>query len=641
MTDTSVVFNVIAKDTGVGAALGRVKDLFRSTGKTAAESMTVADIAVEKLNADINDAKGNLRQLALEFAAAGTAAERSKLSAAMNRQNSSLNKLTKAKDLIEDVPEAAESIGSQLANGIRTKMQELGPLGSALIPAAAELAPFIGATIGAAVVGAAGIGGVAGGVILAAKDPAVKAATAALGTTIGDTLTDAAKPFVPATLDAISTVKQNFKDQLAPTLHDLFSSTAGYLQPLTAGVLGLVNNVATGFTKAAAAAGPVIQVISDELPALGDQIGNLFGSLADHSTASAAALKSLFGVVNNSLGGVTTALTGLVTVYGTVSSLLGKIPGLTSAIGSSTLGPIGMISNMFDLGSKSGGTFRAVLKATGDDAEAAAQDFVDLRQAVDDYTSSNLSLDQANLALNQSIADTGKQLDSVSKKKKASAQDDRDNKAALYQLATSINTVTTANDKTGTAAGKANAIFEESKRQLIRFAEQAGYSKTAATNLATSILRIPAARNTVITASTATAASRIQHVRDLLNGVHNRSISVSVLVADSQLNKVQNTLDRLGARAAGGPISKGSPYIVGEQGPEMIVPDANGTVLSATKTKALVAGGGTGGRVLPTAGGQGRSGGQTLTINVQGERKVAELFRYLIRTYNLVDGAIT
>lgn len=641
MTDTSVVFNVIAKDTGVSSTLGRVKDLFRSTGKSAAESMTVADLAVEKLNADINDAKGNLRQLALQFAAAGTAAEKAKLSAAMGRQSSTLGKLTKAKDLIEDVPEAADSVGTQLANGIRDKIRELSPLKQVLLPLAAELSPFIGATIGAAVVGAAGIGGVAGGVILAAKDPAVKSAATELGTTISDTLTDAAKPFVPATLDAISTVKQNFKDQLGPTLHDLFSSTVGYLQPLTTGVLGLVNNVAAGFTKAAAAAGPVIQVISDELPALGDQIGNLFGSLADHSTASASALQSLFGVVNNSLGGVTIALTGLVTVYGTVTGLLDKIPGLTAAIGSTTLGPVGQIADMFDLGSKSGGTFRAVLHETGTEAAIAAHDFVDLRQAVDDYTASNLSLNEANLNLSQSFADTKKQIDEVSKKTKTTAQDDRDNEAALYALARSINTVTTANDKTGTAADKANAIFEESKRKLIRLATQAGYTKDQATALATSILKIPAARNTVITASTATAASRIQHVRDLLTGVHNKSISVSVLVADSQLNKVQNTLDRLGARAAGGPISKGSPYIVGEQGPEMIVPDANGTVLSATKTKALVAGGGTGGRVLPTAGGAGRSGGQTLTINVQGERKVAELFRYLIRTYNLVDGAIT
>lgn len=44
------------------------------------------------------------------------------------------------------------------------------------------------------------------------------------------------------------------------------------------------------------------------------------------------------------------------------------------------------------------------------------------------------------------------------------------------------------------------------------------------------------------------------------------------------------------ARASGGPVSPGVPYLVGEQGPELIVPSASGTVISAGKTASMLGG---------------------------------------------------
>ena len=41
-----------------------------------------------------------------------------------------------------------------------------------------------------------------------------------------------------------------------------------------------------------------------------------------------------------------------------------------------------------------------------------------------------------------------------------------------------------------------------------------------------------------------------------------------------------NSLGRvLGFRANGGPVMAGSPYIVGERGPELMIPNTNGTVV--------------------------------------------------------------
>jgi len=48
-----------------------------------------------------------------------------------------------------------------------------------------------------------------------------------------------------------------------------------------------------------------------------------------------------------------------------------------------------------------------------------------------------------------------------------------------------------------------------------------------------------------------------------------------------------------GRRAAGGPVSAGRAYLVGEQGPELIVPNASGMVLTAGQTQAALGGGAT------------------------------------------------
>jgi phage-related minor tail protein len=50
-------------------------------------------------------------------------------------------------------------------------------------------------------------------------------------------------------------------------------------------------------------------------------------------------------------------------------------------------------------------------------------------------------------------------------------------------------------------------------------------------------------------------------------------------------------------RAAGGPVSSGQPYLVGEQGPELFVPSASGTI-------------------IPNGGGGGAVGGQTVNVYV-------------------------
>jgi hypothetical protein len=73
-------------------------------------------------------------------------------------------------------------------------------------------------------------------------------------------------------------------------------------------------------------------------------------------------------------------------------------------------------------------------------------------------------------------------------------------------------------------------------------------------------------------------------------------------------------------RARGGPVVAGQPYIVGEEGPELIVPNTSGTVLTANQTASAM-------------GGSGSSyGGWTVNVHMppgaDGEQVVAALRRW-------------
>ena len=44
----------------------------------------------------------------------------------------------------------------------------------------------------------------------------------------------------------------------------------------------------------------------------------------------------------------------------------------------------------------------------------------------------------------------------------------------------------------------------------------------------------------------------------------------------------------VGTRAEGGPVTRGAPYLVGERGPELFVPDLSGVVVTASETARLM-----------------------------------------------------
>lgn len=65
-----------------------------------------------------------------------------------------------------------------------------------------------------------------------------------------------------------------------------------------------------------------------------------------------------------------------------------------------------------------------------------------------------------------------------------------------------------------------------------------------------------------------------------------RNVSVSVGLTPQALQTLSSV--RAGFRAKGGPVAAGQPYVVGEEGPELIFPEHNGMVMTASETAALM-----------------------------------------------------
>ena len=92
--------------------------------------------------------------------------------------------------------------------------------------------------------------------------------------------------------------------------------------------------------------------------------------------------------------------------------------------------------------------------------------------------------------------------------------------------------------------------------------------------LADEIKKIPTSKNVRISVD----VPNLRAVSDELDWVA-RPRQARITITQTYANAGRETRGGLQARAMGGPVAAGTPYLVGERGPEIIVPSTNGTVI--------------------------------------------------------------
>jgi hypothetical protein len=103
MSDTSLVFNLIARDSGLGRVLGTVADRFRSAGRDAEHALEQAGNGTERLDGQIAEVQAHLRGLNEEFVRTGDTT----LFGKMSRDRSLISQLQRVRKELDDVGDGA------------------------------------------------------------------------------------------------------------------------------------------------------------------------------------------------------------------------------------------------------------------------------------------------------------------------------------------------------------------------------------------------------------------------------------------------------------------------------------------------------------------------------------------------------
>lgn len=459
--------------------------------------------------------------------------------------------------LIQAVARSSPLLAAKLT-GVFSQVAAAGP--ALIATGMTAAAPLIGATLSAAVIGGAGIGGVVGGVLLAARDPRVAGAGQQLGQKLLGSLEQDATPFIEPVLAAVGTIERRF-DGMNAHLKSIFSSSAGFVQPLTDGLLGGVDGVLRGIDSLVSHAGPVIDELGTDFTRVGQSVGDAFEIISGGSEESAEALGDLTTAITFTVQSTAFLVRALTEVYGVMKfvspigeklvDLLGKVTGGSSDAGNAS----GDLARGLDLASQSAAANAEATERTNQYLADSEKLMAGAAQAARDLTTANQGLYGAETAVGEATdratsarKENGRTLDANTKKGRA-------NREALLGVATAAQREYESFVRVNGEGPRSVALGESLRAQFIRTARSFGLSADGAQNLANKILGIPKRHDTKINADPSAAVAASRAAKDALNSIHSRTVSVNVIVNDARLRSVENRLNRMGGSMYGSELS--------------------------------------------------------------------------------------
>lgn len=155
MADTSLIFNVIARDSGLGKVLDRISSGFRGAGKEAEDALEKASNGTENLDRQIAEAQERVRKLSEEFERTGDKT----LFGKINRDRSLVTQLSKIRDELRKTGDESEDVDHR-TGGLMSVFSRVagaaGGFGSSLTSAGSSAAGML-SSISGLVVAALGL----------------------------------------------------------------------------------------------------------------------------------------------------------------------------------------------------------------------------------------------------------------------------------------------------------------------------------------------------------------------------------------------------------------------------------------------------------------------------------------------------
>lgn len=529
---------------------------------------------------------------------------------------------------------AASQAGQALSGGLSSAFNALpSEVKGAVVVAGAAIAAILAAAVGAAINGllltAIGGAGLAAGIMLAAKDPAVRGAFSSLGTTIMGDLQSAAREFVDPLVDAAEIFRRAWSGSLSGDIRSMFAQLATTVRPLAAGLAGLAKETMPGLKNAVAAAVPVLKDLASMLPMIGRGLSTFFNSL----TNSAGAMKGLRLLVILTMASLiglgyaieytTAAFNVFTNNFGRFLNIAAKVPFLFGPLGPLISAAAKEMAEFNDTSNKAQPGLEGVAGSAdhaagsvgkvGASARAAADSMKALSDRIGEMIGNQISVDQALIGWHQALngvteafKENGRTLDLNTSKGQA-------NRQAVLQTIQAAEQQREANIRNGMSVSDANAKYQAQIGVLRNLLGQLGLTQGQIDGLIGSYGRIPRDVWTTV------------HVRTEFQGFASPGEAMAA---------------RLGRRASGGPVKAGTPYIVGERGQEVFTPAVDGYVHNASDTARMLSS-----RTPATQSGwKAGAGGNmyAITVNVAPGGNLAEAGRQTveaIRSYERTSGS--
>jgi hypothetical protein len=595
------------------------------------DSSREASNDVGKLDREIRLAEHELKSLARAFRDAENAAERLNIAKAIRAGQAEIRRLNMSRSILRAIVPSDEDADRAGKGFIRKLGSVLSAGGDAIATVAgnkvgltigiaigAAAAPVLLSAIGSAISAGAGAGVIGAGIALAvSKDDQLKAAGARLGKNFVDSLAQSATRNLKGPILESFGVLEAAGGRITNSWSRAFQALRGSIKPLTQDVVASAELMSNAFVGVAEDSGPALKGLGNSLVLLSSGAADSISLLSDSSESAAGNLTLMAGATAD-LARQTAWL------LGTASKLSDNV-WLTGGL-------LPLLKQHYTDAAVQAKIFaiaQSAMVGPMNDAEAAARGeieaFAGLNTEMKKQADPVFALADAQVKLAAAQKEAGEATKKHGEKSEEARAANRklaraalDVQAAVGALGKDFDgKLTPAMRASLKAAGLTKEQINGVEREFGQ-ARKAGNAYAKKYTAAIAVTGYPGARKMLYT------------IKEIIDGIP-RAVNIAMRITGvTNVSKAAAAVKK-NARASGGPVTKGVPYWVGEEGPELILPEANGRVLSATQSK---------GYVNKAGGGRGTSAARdqrTLRLEVAGQQEIVTMFRYLVRTANLLE----
>lgn len=413
----------------------------------------------------------------------------------------------------------------------------------------------------------------------------VQDAFAGLKSHVVDTSVTMSSAFGPALVKIAGLARQTF-DNFVPDLTIAFRKMAPAVQRFAADLGKALGNLrpaiqplTDGFVKLLAATGPALQSamtsIASGLKSIGDEVNRNpqefanfvrdLGNLTEFALKGAAGMSSFSNAFTQNLK----------MIFAELQIGYGELTGNTNLQNEAQKRgeqAFRDLNHAITPAAQSMATLSDGEQVLAEQATAAADALRKQSQQV-------LANSDATIAMEQAIDDAAKSIHKGKHALDLNTQAGRDNQRALNNVASTTLAVRDASIAAGDASNVTAGKIRNGRKAWVDLQVQLGVNRTKANQLADALFGIPPTRKTTVTAATSTASAAVESFQRRIDNLHGKTVSVTVVTRGSTgvLGKkimakggiIDEPVMGIGART-------GREYLIGEAGPEAVVPLSGG-----------------------------------------------------------------